>query len=123
MFLTSCFSTRSVIDDNFLVDDSSYSIEGNYSITFYFPQPYGEMYADLEIYFEDNDIKSKVYWFDGEEYILIKINKTELIDNTVFIDLVDQEVGNVEMEVYFVDAKSISGFYAGQFRFKGERIK
>ena len=73
--------------------------------------------------FEDNDIKSKVYWFDGEEYILIKINKTELIDNTVFIDLVDQEVGNVEMEVYFVDANSISGFYAGQFRFKGERIK
>ena len=50
------------------------------------------MYADLEIYFEDNDIKSKVYWFDGEEYILIKINKTELIDNTVFIDLVDRRL-------------------------------
>ena len=61
------------------------------------------MYADLEIYFEDNYIKSKVYWFDGEEYILIKINKTELIDNTVFIDLVYQEV-EIEMEVYFIDA-------------------
>ena len=30
---------------------------------------------------------------------------------------------NVEMEVYFDDENSISGFYAGQFKFKGERIK
>ncbi len=123
MFLIACFSTRAVIDDNYLVDNSPYSIEGKYSITFDFPQPYGEMYADLEIYFEENNIKSKVFWFDGEEYILIKINKTELIDNTLFINLLYQEAGNIEMEVYWEDANSISGFYGGQSRFKGERIK
>ena len=62
MFLIACFSTRAVIDDNYLVDNSPYSIEGKYSITFDFPQPYGEMYADLEIYFEENNIKSDLFY-------------------------------------------------------------
>ena len=38
------------------------------------------------------------------------------------INLVDNQAGNVELEVYFDDENSISGFYAGQFEFKGERI-
>jgi hypothetical protein len=36
---------------------------------------------------------------------------------------VDPEAGNIEMEVYFDDQKTISGFYASQFKFQGKRIK
>ena len=57
------------------------------------------------------------------EYIPVIVNSTELFEGAIFINLVDPEASNVLMEVYFDDENSISGFYAGQFEFKGERIK
>jgi hypothetical protein len=58
-----------------------------------------------------------------KENIPVTVNTTELFEGAIFINLVDPEAGNVEMEVYFDDENSISGFYAGKFKFKGERIK
>ena len=63
-----------------------------------------------------------ISYFDGDKYIPVKVNSTELYDGAIFINLEDQEAGNIEMEVYYVDPISILGFYAGQFKFTGKRI-
>ena len=97
--------------------------EGNYSLSISFGEPYGDIEASLQIFYKDSLLLSTVSYFNGEENIPIVINSTELFEGAIFINLVDSEAGNVEMEVYFDDENSISGFYAGQFEFKGERIK
>ena len=97
--------------------------EGNYSLSISFGEPYGDIEASLQIFYKDSLLFSTVSYFNGEENIPVVINSTELFEGAIFINLVDSEAGNVEMEVYFDDENSISGFYAGQFKFKGERIK
>ncbi len=97
--------------------------EGNYSLSISFGEPYGDIEASLQIFYKDSLLFSTVSYFNGEENIPVVINSTELFEGAIFINLVDSEAGNIEMEVYFDDENSISGFYAGQFEFKGERIK
>ena len=98
-------------------------IQGIYSLTISFGNPYGDIDVSLELYYDKYQIKSRASYFDGQKNVPVQINNTELFEGAIFINLVDSEAGNVEMEVYFDDENSISGFYAGQFEFKGERIK
>ena len=97
--------------------------EGNYSLSISFGEPYGDIEASLQIFYKDSLLFSTISYFNGEMNIPVVINSTELFEGAIFINLVDNQAGNVEMEVYFDDENSISGFYAGQFEFKGERIK
>ena len=98
-------------------------IIGDYNITLYDVPGYGEIDARIKIFLKENIINSEVSYFNGESWVNVIVNSTEVEDEAVFINLVDPEASNVEMEVYFDDENSISGFYAGQFKFKGERIK
>tara|TARA_B000000557_G_scaffold209776_1_gene175643 strand:- start:1302 stop:1724 length:423 start_codon:yes stop_codon:yes gene_type:complete len=97
--------------------------EGNYNLSISFGEPYGDIDVSLKIFYDDLKLSSTISYFNGVEYIPVIINSTELFEGAIFINLVDPEASNVEMEVYFDDENSISGFYAGQFKFKGERIK
>ena len=97
--------------------------EGNYNLSISFGEPYGDVDVSLKIFYDDLKLSSTISYFNGVEYIPVIINSTELFEGAIFINLVDPEASNVEMEVYFDDENSISGFYAGQFKFKGERIK
>lgn len=97
--------------------------EGNYNLSISFGEPYGDIDVSLKIFYNDLKLSSTISYFNGVEYIPVIINSTELFEGAIFINLVDPEASNVEMEVYFDDENSISGFYAGQFKFKGERIK
>ena len=97
--------------------------EGNYNLSISFGEPYGDIDVLLQIFYNDLKLSSTISYFNGVEYIPVIINSTELFEGAIFINLVDPEASNVEMEVYFDDENSISGFYAGQFKFKGERIK
>ena len=97
--------------------------EGNYNLSISFGEPYGDIDVSLQIFYNDLNLSSKISYFNGVEYIPVIVNSTELFEGAIFINLVDPEASNVEMEVYFDDENSISGFYAGQFKFKGERIK
>ena len=103
--------------ENFIKD-----LSGKYYLTVSFGDPFGDINANLELNYEDSTIKSVMSYFDGDKYIPVKVNSTELYDGAIFINLEDQEVGNIEMEVYFDDQNTISGFYAGQFKFTGNRI-
>ena len=96
--------------------------EGNYSLLIQFGEPYGNIDVSLKIFYENSILSSRISYFNGEENIPVIVNTTELFEEAIFINLVDPEAGNVELEVYFDDENSISGFYAGQFEFKGERI-
>jgi len=96
--------------------------EGNYSLSISFGEPYGDIDVSLKIFYEDSILSSTISYFNGEENIPVIVNTTELFEGAIFINLVDNQAGNVELEVYFDDENSISGFYAGQFEFKGERI-
>ena len=98
-------------------------IIGDYTITLYDVPGYGEIDARIKIFLKENIFNSEVSYFNGESWVNVIVNSTDVEDEAVFINLVDPEVSNVEMEVYFDDENSISGFYAGQFKFKGERIK
>ena len=95
---------------------------GKYYLTVSFGEPFGDIDANLELYYDNSTIQSVMSYFDGDKYIPVKVNSTELYDGAIFINLEDQEAGNIEMEVYFDDRTSISGFYAGQFKFIGKRI-
>ena len=97
--------------------------EGNYNLSISFGEPYGDIDVSLKIFYDDLKLSSTISYFNGVEYIPVIIDSTELFEGAIFINLVDPEASNVEMEVYFDDENSISGFYAGQFKFKGERIK
>tara|TARA_B100000674_G_scaffold226437_1_gene186101 strand:- start:1250 stop:1612 length:363 start_codon:yes stop_codon:yes gene_type:complete len=97
--------------------------EGNYNLSISFGEPYGDIDVSLQIFYKDLKLSSTISYFNGEENIQVIVNSTELFEGAIFINLVDPEAGNVEMEVYFDDENSISGFYAGQFKFKGDRIK
>ena len=97
--------------------------EGNYNLSISFGEPYGDIDVSLQIFYNDLKLSSKISYFNGVEYIPVIVNSTELFEGAIFINLVDPEASNVEMEVYSDDENSISGFYAGQFKFKGERIK
>ena len=97
--------------------------EGNYNLSISFGEPYGDIDVSLQIFYNDLKLSSKISYFNGVEYIPVIVNSTELFEGAIFINLVAPEAINVEMEVYFDDENSISGFYAGQFKFKGERIK
>jgi hypothetical protein len=97
--------------------------EGNYSLSISFGEPFGNIDVSLKIFYEDSVLTSTISYFNGEESIPVTVNATELFEGAIFINLFDPEAGNVEMEVYFDDENSISGFYAGKFKFKGERIK
>ena len=91
-------------------------------MTVSFGEPFGDIDANLELYYDNSTIQSVMSYFDGDKYIPVKVNSTELYDGAIFINLEDQEAGNIEMEVYFDDQTSISGFYEGQFKFIGKRI-
>ena len=95
---------------------------GKYYLTVSFGEPFGDIDANLELYYDNSTIQSVMSYFDGDKYIPVKVNSTELYDGAIFINLEDQEADNIEMEVYFDDQTSISGFYAGQFKFIGKRI-
>ena len=95
---------------------------GKYYLTVSFGEPFGDIDANLELYYDNSTIQSVMSYFDGDKYIPVKVNSTELYDGAIFINLEDQEAGNIEMEVYFDDQTSISGFYAGQYKFTGNRI-
>ena len=97
--------------------------EGNYSLSISFGEPFGNIDVSLKIFYEDSVLTSTISYFNGEESIPVTVNATELFEGAIFINIFDPEAGNVEMEVYFDDENSISGFYAGKFKFKGERIK
>ena len=97
--------------------------EGNYNLSISFGEPYGDIDVSLKIFYDDLKLSSTISYFNGVEYIPVIVNSTELFEGAIFINLVDPEASNVEMEVYFDDENSISGFYAGQFKFKGERVK
>ena len=97
--------------------------EGNYNLLISFGEPYGDIDVSLKIFYEGPTLSSTISYFNGEENIPVIVNSIELFEGAIFINLVDNQAGNVEMEVYFDDENSISGFYAGQFEFKGERIK
>ena len=97
--------------------------EGNYRLSISFGEPYGDIDVSLKIFYEGPTLSSTISYFNGEENIPVIVNSIELFEGAIFINLVDNQAGNVEMEVYFDDENSISGFYAGQFEFKGERIK
>ena len=122
--IISCSSLRSIENtssgNNEIINKK---IQGIYSLTISFGNPYGDIDVSLELYYDESQIKSRASYFDGQKNVPVKINNTELFEGAIFINLVDSEAGNVEMEVYFDDENSISGFYAGQFEFKGERIK
>ena len=95
---------------------------GKYYLTVSFGEHFGDIDANLELYYDNSTIQSVMSYFDGDKYIPVKVNSTELYDGAIFINLEDQEADNIEMEVYFDDQTSISGFYAGQFKFIGKRI-
>ena len=95
---------------------------GKYYLTVSFGEPFGDVSANLELNYENSTIKSVMSYFDGDKYVPVKVNSTELFGGALFINLEDQEVGDIEMEVYFDDQTSISGFYAGQYKFTGNRI-
>ena len=95
---------------------------GKFYLTVSFGEPFGDIDANLELYYDNSTIQSVISYFDGDKYIPVKVNSTELFDGAIFINLEDQEAGDIEMEVYFDDQTSISGFYAGQFKFTGKRI-
>ena len=95
---------------------------GKYYLTVSFGEPFGDVGANLELNYENSTIKSVMSYFDGDKYVPVKVNSTELFGGAIFINLEDQEVGDIEMEVYFDDQTSISGFYAGQYKFTGNRI-
>tara|TARA_B100000674_G_scaffold414491_1_gene363384 strand:- start:193 stop:573 length:381 start_codon:yes stop_codon:yes gene_type:complete len=97
-------------------------ISGKYSLTISFGNPYGDIDVSLEIYYMNSEIKSRASYFDGQKNVSVKINSTELFEGAIFINLIDPEVGNVEMEIYFDDENSISGFYAGEYEFKGKKV-
>ena len=97
-------------------------LSGKYYLTVSFGEPFGDIDANLELYYDDSTIQSVMSYFDGDKYIPVKVNSTELYDGAIFINLEDQEAGDIEMEIYFDDQTSISGFYAGQFKFTGKRI-
>ena len=110
-------------DENIPKNISSLII-GDYTITFYDVPGYGEINAIIKIFFKKNILNSEVSYFNGESWVNVTVNRTEVEDEAVFINVVDEEAGgNVDLEIYFDDQKTISGFYAGQFKFKGERIK
>ena len=122
--INSCSSLKSIENtsssNNEIINKK---IQGIYSLTISFGNPYGDIDVSLELYYDKSQIKSRASYFDVQKNVPVKINNTELFEGAIFINLVDSEAGNVEMEVYFDDENSISGFYAGQFEFKGERIK
>lgn len=122
--INSCSSLKSIENtsssNNEIINKK---IQGIYSLTISFGNPYGDIDVSLELYYDESQIKSRASYFDGQKNVPVQINNTELFEGAIFINLVDSEAGNVEMEVYFDDENSISGFYAGQFEFKGERIK
>ena len=124
--LNSCSSLRinKTINKEVTIEIENFikKFSGKYYITVSFGEPFGDIGANLELNYENSTIKSVLSYFDGDKYIPVEINSTELYEGTIFINLEDQEVGNVEMEVYFDDQNSISGFYAGQFKFIGKRI-
>ena len=99
-------------------------ISGDYTITLYDVPSYGEIDARIKIFFKKNILNSEVSYFNGESWVDVTVNSTEVEDEAVFISVVDAEAGgNVDLEVYFDDQNSISGFYAGLFEFSGKRLK
>ena len=123
------FSLNSCLSFKVIKDASSNNkeilkdrISGKYSLTISFGNPYGDIDVSLEIYHMNSEIKSRASYFDGQKNVSVKINSTELFEGAIFINLVDPEVGNVEMEIYFDDENSISGFYAGEYEFKGKKV-
>ena len=104
------------------IESPQNQFEGNYNLLISFGEPYGDIDVSLKIFYEDSILSSTISYFNGEENIPVIVNTTELFEGAIFINLVDNQAGDVELEVYFDDENSISGFYAGQFEFKGERI-
>ena len=104
------------------IESTQNQFEGNYNLLISFGEPYGDIDVSLKIFYEGPTLSSTISYFNGEENIPVIVNSIELFEGAIFINLVDNQAGNVEMEVYFDDENSISGFYAGQFEFKGERI-
>ena len=105
------------------IESPQNQFEGNYNLLISFGEPYGDIDVSLKIFYKGSTLSSTISYFNGEENIPVIVNSIELFEGAIFINLVDNQAGNVEMEVYFDDENSISGFYAGQFEFKGERIK
>ena len=124
--LNSCSSLRinKTINKEVTIEIENFlkKFSGKYYITVSFGEPFGDVSANLELNYENSTIKSVMSYFDGDKYVPVKVNSTELFGGAIFINLEDQEVGDIEMEVYFDDQTSISGFYAGQYKFTGNRI-
>ncbi len=119
----SLFKKKLTEDKVSLINESfNYDFVGKYEFTISFGKPYGDYKGFLELIFDNNSFQSKIAYFDGNQYVPLVVNKTELYEGAIFISLEDTDIGTVEMEIYFDDDYLISGIYAGQFKFSGEKI-
>ena len=64
---------------------------GKYYLTVSFGEPFGDIDANLELYYDNSTIQSVMSYFDGDKYIPVKVNSTELFDGAIFINLEDQD--------------------------------
>ena len=127
-YLADMFELQGVKDpligsDKSIPENISSLIIGDYTITLYDVPGYGEIDARIKIFLNENVFNSEVSYFNGESWVDVTVNTTDIEEEAVFINVVDAESGgNVDLEVYFDDQNSISGFYAGLFEFSGKRI-
>jgi hypothetical protein len=108
-------------DDN-IPENISSLIIGDYNITVYDVPGYGDIDVRIKIFLNKNILDSNITYFNGESWVDVTVNSIDVEDEAVFINVVDEEAGNVDLEIYFDDQNSISGFYAGLFDFSGKRI-
>ena len=113
----------SIESDENIPENISSLIIGDYNITLFDVPGYGEIDARIKVYFKKNILNSEVSYFNGESWVNVIVNSTDVEDEAIFINVVDEEAGgDVDLEIYFDDQNSISGFYAGLFEFSGTRI-
>jgi len=113
----------SIESDENIPENISSLIIGEYNITLFDVPGYGEIDARIKVYFKKNILNSEVSYFNGESWVNVIVNSTEVEDEAIFINVIDEEAGgDVDLEIYFDDQNSISGFYAGLFEFSGTRI-
>ena len=89
--LNSCSSLRinKTINKEVTIEIENFfkKFSGKYYITVSFGEPFGDIGANLELNYENSTIKSVLSYFDGDKYIPVEINSTELYDGTIFINL------------------------------------
>ena len=54
-----------------------------------------EIDARIKIFFKKNILNSEVSYFNGESWVDVIVNSTEIEDEAVFINVVDAEAGKM----------------------------